>query len=85
MSESRKSIFDRSFDEASRQDPLGIYTACLKSGVTIKYLRRSEIWKDKTNSLFVTLHDAVWRAPGVSEGLFVDEIDVRYNEISVIC
>ena len=85
----RKSIFDRSFDEESPRSPPGsprcVYTAYLKSGVIIEYVRRSEIWKDKTNSLFVTLHDASWRAPQVSEWLFVKELDIRFNDISLMC
>ena len=82
MSEQRKSIFDRSFDEKSDHG----YICFLKSGVRIIYVRRSEIWKDKTNSLFITLYDATIDTDGKNAFLMhATEVDVRYNDLSLIC
>ena len=93
MTEPRTPIFDKSHKEP------GIYCCVLKSGVKIIYTQRSEIWFDKARCQFVTFHTAdhvTFESIGYLRGISakellgngfvydVDEVDIRFNDISAI-
>jgi hypothetical protein len=92
--EPRVSIFDKSYTVA------GIYCCVLKSGIKIMYSHRSAVWSDKAKCQFVTLSTIedkkfeqihflrdvhIKELIGKMGFIYgVDEIDIRYNDISVV-
>ena len=75
-------LFDRSFDNGSGES----YSVQTKSGLCVNYRRRSELWKDKTASLFVTFYECeiFTREAGGRIIKNVAQLDVRYNDVAAI-
>ena len=69
--QARVSIFDKSFEKEGR------YNLYLKSGFKFVYKKRSELWKDKTATYWVTFK--IYNK--IDD---INDMDVRYNEISAI-